>query len=446
MGSLGAPKGAPGGKAQLPVYFDYMSYCHYPPSEGGFGSDGDDDRWTSVIGQNENVDLLHDIAADHGRTFALGTSAMEAVLDGVPILRVQGIADTDGSVKITRIKPKGGPPERSPATSAFQLVLRDARGQVLSETPMRAAQDADSTSTFLSGEASSAGAVRAEIRRGGTIVAARGRSASAPRVRVLGPGAGARVGGGPIVVAWSATDADGDTLRIKVDYSLDAGRRWRALHSGPDTGRLVLPRSVVPASNRARFRVRANDGFNEGAALSGLVRSLGATPAVRILSPANGEHVRADGRLDLRGTAEDDRRRRIPGTRLTWYDGPRRLGAGGSLGVLAPRPGLHRIRLVARDDRGRVGVRQVRIRVLATAPQFLRVEAPPRVGHRARRIPVRVSSTIPATLVVGRQSFAVGRVLRLVAVAVRPGRKPLTLPLRLKANGGQARAALLVRR
>ena len=79
----------------------------------------------------------------------------------------------------------------------------------------------------------------------------------------------------------------------------------------------VLASDVVQLSGidtlNGRVSVTVNDGMNETSATSGVFRSLGAPPTVRILGPAKGTRVRADAVVVAEGSAYDDAGRKLAG-------------------------------------------------------------------------------------------------------------------------------------
>ena len=273
------------------------------------------------------------------------------------------------------------------------------------------------------------------LRRGTETGTRRQRSANRPRVRLISPRPGARVRRGRLLVRWRASDRDGDALTATVDYSGDGGRGWGTVHLGSAAGgRVRLPRALMVGSRRARVRVRGvDDGFNEAIASSGRFQLAAAPPTVRILDPAPRQRVPASAPLFLRGEAFGAGGLPLPARALRWFDGGRPIGRGSSVSVTGLSPGRHRIKLVARQGRLR-GSARVPARILAVRPAFLRLSAPAALPRSARRLRLRVASTVVATLRVGRRRFAVGPRSRVVRVRVRRGSNPLTLPLVLRAG------------
>ena len=110
------------------------------------------------------------------------------------------------------------------------------------------------------------------------------------------------------------------------------------------------------------------------------------------------------------------------------------------------RAGTRKIRLVGRDSAGRKGSATVKVRVQAVTPQFLSVDAPSKVSRRARSVKLKVQSSVPAKLKVGRTKVRLGRRAKTVKVRVKPGKSRLALTLVLKAGGKSATSLLYVKR
>ena len=372
------------------------------------------------------------------------------------LLRVRASVTGTGA-EITSVKPRSGrPAARPPASSPLVLVARDAAGAERARVPMKIADTSEEGAGDLFGEADvpAAGVTSLELLRDGQPVARKAASANRPVVKVLSPRRGRVVGRSrETTVRWTATDRDGDALLVKVDYSIDGGRSWELIHLGPDKGRASLPSGAFAGSRRARVRVRANDGFHEVAAESARFRAVARKPAVEILAPVAGRRVRADQTVGLQVAARDDRGKAIRGrARVRWYDGKRLLARGASTAVTALRAGTRSLRVVVRDGRGGETVVRQRVRVTAVTPQLLALKAPERVRRGARRLTLRVQSSVPAKLrITGagvRRAGAVdvSRTPRRVQVRLVPGRRALDLDVRLRAGGRSRSAELAVAR
>jgi hypothetical protein len=190
------------------------------------------------------------------------------------------------------------------------VAVRDAGGATAALVPAEMDTlhaDPDGEVTMFEATVPAAGAQSVAAVEGGTILAERRRSAHPPRVRVIAPTRGSRVGGqGPAVVRWRATDADRDALTVALEYSRNDGATWERMYVGPNTGSARLSNRFFSAAPRARVRARVLDRFDEGAATSAPFRALGALPTVAIGGPRS-LRLANDARLELRGDAFDDR-------------------------------------------------------------------------------------------------------------------------------------------
>ncbi|HET7010592.1 MAG TPA: hypothetical protein VFI11_07445 [Anaerolineales bacterium] len=87
-------------------------------------------------------------------------------------------------------------------------------------------------------------------------------SPHAPEVRVVTPNGGEELGPGEMmVVSWETSDADGDPLRLRVEYSLDAGTTWQTLGISREPSSISVAVDDLPPSPAALIRVVASDGI-----------------------------------------------------------------------------------------------------------------------------------------------------------------------------------------
>ena len=283
----------------------------------------------------------------------------------------------------------------------------------------------------------SAQAASVAIVSGGAAIATRTRSAHPPTVRVTAPASGTTVGASG-VVRWVAKDADSDALAATVAYSLDDGKHWRTIYSGPSTGSAKLPGAYFSASRRARVLVRVNDGFDERGARSGRFRARGVPPVVRLRSPAPGTKLLSSSTLVLEGEAFDDASQPLTGKQLVWFAGKRRLGSGAALSTADLSPGKQRLRLVATDRMGRQGTATVTVAVAAVAPQLLELSGPKKVSRRARKVTLRLAVNTRSKLTANGRALTVGRRTSRVTLPIRPG--PQGTEAAARAAGRQASA------
>lgn len=427
-------------------WYDFMSYCTAFINP-------DLDSWIGVLDWERTIDDLRTFSKERGRIPAAAARAGAAQRQAT--LLVRG-SFSKGVTRLTQVKPATGPVSPAPAADTrFLLLARNAGGQELSRVAMK---EVKSPSQFvqdaliLSAQVPAADVQSLEIVNAqGAVLAQRSRSAGLPRVRVLSPRRGQRVGRGRFVsVRWRSSDPDSPERLARVELSLNGGRSWQSAWTGPDSGRANVPAESFPFSRRARVRVRVNDGFNEAAARSARFVSLGSRPSVRILAPAARPRLRikADSPLYLSAQALDDRFEPITSRRrVAWFDGRRRIARGPVTSVTGLRPGVRLLRVVARDSRGRTGSASVRVRVLKAPPRFIRLGVPSLLPRGARRLRMRLSATIPSALRVRGKgvsggSTRLGRRTRTVTLRVPRSRRPLRL--RLTLTGGGARTTIPV--
>jgi hypothetical protein len=394
--------------------FDIMSYCA-----------GEDSSWISPLGWNEVV---------HFHTGVVHSTRRPASSAATRFLHVDGVELLDGTLAITGVSPTTSSTGSAPASSPYRLEARDSHHRILVSVPAGVTFAPDGGGTFISGEVRAPAGTAEVVLRKGTKAAARVRgSAHSPRVRLLAPRPGIRVTGRGLDVRWRASDPDGGTLTTTVDYSTDGGRNWRTLSVGPTRGTVTVPIELLEGSSNARVRVRVDDGFNEGVAVSGRIAVVAPPPQVRIIDPSSGLRVRADAPLYLRGTAIGGGGLLLQGSKVKWFDGKRLLGTGTTLSVTGLSPGRHTIQLVA-GERGSTGTATVNVTVIAVKPAFLRLDAPARVASTARSVKLKVASSVGATLTVAGQSFPVSPTARTVSVRIPRGDGAVKLTLTLRAG------------
>jgi hypothetical protein len=284
------------------------------------------------------------------------------------------------------------------------------------------------------------------VESNGTVVATRTRPKHAPRVRILAPLAGARVGRRPTVLArWKATNPEHLNLTASVDYSRDGGQTWRTIFIGPNRGRASLPSFYFVGSKHARLRVRVNDGFNETVAVSGIFTAVGTRPVVTITNPGPRTQLAGDARLVLTGTAFDQLLQALAGRNLRWYAGPFQIGTGTALTAPPLPPGRNRIRLVATDAVG-TGTASVIVNVTPVSLGYLKLAIPSRVSPHARSVTITASSAVPSTLAIGRVTFHLSRTPATLRLRIKRGRTPLLLELTSTVNGSPTPFAAAIRR
>jgi hypothetical protein len=172
--------------------------------------------------------------------------------------------------------------------------------------------------------------------------------ASAPTVSVLSPAGGA-VASSSVPVSWLASDADGDALRVSIDFSPDGGTTWRVVGTGAGaSGTISVPVASLGGTTNGLMRVIVNDGFNSGSATSAAF-SIAPQPPSAAISAPTGQSVLEGERVLLRGIGFDPAAGTLAGNALSWRssrDGA--LGTGDDLSALLS-VGTHVITLTARN-------------------------------------------------------------------------------------------------
>lgn len=433
-------------------WFDFMSYCDNVNDGGPLGdlqNGRPGDAWVSVHNWNAILDSFgyaasaQDtrgvLAKAHPATHAV--SRAHAAANAVASLQVTASVDRDGHVTIADVNPVNAPPQPA-SDSPYHLVATDSSGRTLVDVPMLASfGHADSSPPqpilTLAAVVPAARVTSVGVLANGVTLATRKKSAHSPTVTIPRlPSFHA----GNALVRWRAGDQDQDPLVVEVDYSGDSGRTWNPVWMGPNVGSARLPAHYLFRAAQARIRVLVNDGFQTTTAVSRYFRSPGAPPSVRILMPWPGLRQPNGAPLVLNGQAFDDQSRMLTGPQLRWMLGRRLLGTGSQITVSGLPAGARQIELVARDRVGRTAMASLVVRLLATRPLFLTLQAPRKLGRKTRSLRLTVSSSLDATLTVQvaglrPQRFAVGRRARHLTVHILRGSKTLSLRLSLGAAG-----------
>ena len=444
----GVPETLNGSTFTIKNAYDFMSYCSTyigADDPGNWVSPRNWQQLVSTFGVGPTADTARAAhaarATSHGASVAAPLAAVAAV--DPQRLSVLGFVTSTG-LDITSVGPQvGAPLPPGNANDSYTLTAVGAGGHILTTVPMAATTGGhiDGPTPLplvqVTGEVPARGVDSLRVADNGSVVATRTRPAKAPRVRILAPRAGARVGKGTTVaVHWRTTDPEHLPLTTFVDYSRNGGRTWRTIFTGPNTGRLALPSFFFTASRMARVRVRVSDGFNETMAVSPRFVTLGAPPKVTILTRlARGMRIAGDAHLQLSGHAVDQAAQILSGRQLRWYDGSWLLGTGDAISAGPLPSGVDHLRLVARDPSGRTATATLTVTVSPVALPFLRLKLPARVSADARTLTFTASASLPTTLRVGRSVVQLTTRTRKFVLKITRGRTPMLLALSATANG-----------
>lgn len=444
--------------------FDMMSYCAGPA--GQIGS-GDPDVWISPRNWQQlvsNYGTQTSTDADHpsadGVAYAASSSttsaltghgappalAARAVLDPTHlrvIAEVLGGSAAGGKARvlIESVGPRIGPALKAGSSvDTFTLTALGKGGKVLASVPMAASVgghiEQGVALVQLTGEVPARGVQRIEIATGGVVLASRTRPRMPPSVTISAPAAGAIVGkGAPVTISWLTSSSGHRMLTAAIDYSRNAGKTWRTVFYGADTGSAVLPSMFLTASKQAEVRVRVSDGFNQSDAVSGVFTAAGAPPQVEIVTRfAPGMRPSPLANLQLSGVAIDQADISLGGTRLHWYDGAVPLGTGTTIQTGPLPPGRNPIKLVARDPSGRTAAARMTIVIARLPLPYLTIRLPSGLSTQAKTLTFRADATIPATLQVGKHRFQLGDTLARERIHITPGTTDVWLHMVLIAG------------
>ncbi len=414
--------GLPGEPAQ---WYDIMSYC----------TGGDDSvAWESDRGWEHDIDALTSLQQ---RALAAAPDQRSARVSATPSLFMLGIVSAAGA-RIDQVIPTDKPPPTA-NPGPFQLVARDANGHTVATGAVNefdGHSDPGSPFLMLEGSVPASGASSIQLVDQGSVIATRTRSLHRPRVKILTPKAGAKIGGQhQVTVRWRATDADRDPLTITIGYSVNDGRDWRGIYAGPNRTSIKLPNAFFSGSRRARLRIAANDGFNQTQVVSRPFIALGAPPTVQIITPDRGQSVASGTLLNLAGRAVDDAGSLLHGRSLRWSVDGVLIGHGEAVVSRRLSVGADHIVLRARDARGRTSSTSVLVHVEKPDLPFLRLIAPKAISRRAQRLSLRASSALPAKLTIGHRTFALTKKARRISIRIARGRRAVLIQLTITVRG-----------
>ena len=306
-----------------------------------------------------------------------------AVVDG-PAIRIQGtFGFVEESIAIREVRPAAEGERITPelANSPFTLAFLSNGGAVLEDEgfpfnvqmPIHTHDDTGSdgdplllTAFFQVTRDVPPGAVTAEIRYRGATVWSRSNTGGAPQVTLLAPTGGETVAAGAEVhIRWTSIDPEGDEMTFRVLFSPDGGATYFPLGLALRANEYRWATRVTEATDRARIKVIASDGFHSAEAVSGEFRLGGGEPIALILAPEAGAEIVSSRGVELRAAA-----RRANGIELTddaafqWSSSE--AGSLGSGRILMAEPlesGVHTIRLDV-DVEGETTSAEVQIAVL----------------------------------------------------------------------------------
>ena len=193
-----------------------------------------------------------------------------------------------------------------------------------------------------------------------------------PTVRVTAPNGGEHLSGDTLEVGWTASDADGDPLVFKVQYSADDGASWEVVAQDISDDHVAIDRINLAASTHARVRVWVSDGIHTAWDDSDAAFELAtAAPSVVIVSPAQDLTVAAGQTVQFGADAADPDLGGNVGEHVEWRssrDGL--LGTGTTVSTVALSRGTHAVTVRVDDGAGGVATDSVQVTVVDDASQL----------------------------------------------------------------------------
>lgn len=275
---------------------------------------------------------------------------------------------------------------------------------------------------------SAPGAQRVELRSStNALLAAHDASPAAPTAKLKRPKPGTKIKSkGKFKASWKLSDADGDQLSSRLQFSPDGGKSWETLASSIDGGTVRVPGSELPrAGKKGRMRVVVSDGFNTATSQKKKISAQGSKPTATITAPSEKSlKLLSDTNLTLQGEAFDDRGKLLGGKKLIWSSGKRKLGKGESVDVPVYKLGRS-IKLTATDSAKRKGKDTLKIKLKKVAPVLTLLE-PGKLAKKSKKLKLRAAAAVPSKLKVSGKG--------LQAKRGKLGTKAKTLKLKTKGK------------
>lgn len=224
-----------------------------------------------------------------------------------------------------------------------------------------------------------------------------------PEVTIVEPAVGAVLGEDSIVLTWTGTDADGDTLSYLVQYSPDGGATWRSLVADYSGNSVELAHDQFVASDNGQIRVTVSDGFNTASTVRSGFSVSNNAPATYINNPEQGRLYVGTDIIMFQAVALDTEEGNLTGDALVWssdLDGPLGTGALLELAGSTLSEGVHLITATGTDADGLLGSAQVEIQIAHESPAEL-VDLAVTIGKTTELIPL--NTTVATVLEVTNQ-------------------------------------------
>jgi hypothetical protein len=177
-------------------------------------------------------------------------------------------------------------------------------------------------------------------------------SANAPIVTVQAPAGGITLTGSSVIVSWSASDLDGDSLTFSLDYSKDGGATWLPLSGQIPSTTISIDLTLLPGGAQGKFRVWASDGVNTAFdETDGTFVVPQKAPQILSVDPSSGTTYVISQTIGFEVETYDPEDGTLPDGNLQWsssIDGA--IGTGALLQIDTLSVGTHTITLTVTDS------------------------------------------------------------------------------------------------
>jgi len=271
--------GFDGTKLYSPMsYYDIMTYS---PCEGAPGNG----QWISTYTYKR---LFNELAGSSSSASIQATNFLQDTEQ--EYLVATGIISPEDAVesrKFHRLMLPAGTDDE-PGNGPYSLELQHENGSILFVRYFELGRVAPTSGTDMSLTFAEIlpyhpDTARILLKHGNVVLETIVVSTNKPQVTVTFPNGGESLSGEQ-TIAWTATDADGDTLTYDVLYSADGGENWSAIAVGLSQNSYVWDTDGVPGTTQGLIRVLATDGVNTGQDDSMLRSSYPRNPRRRSLS------------------------------------------------------------------------------------------------------------------------------------------------------------------
>jgi len=168
------------------------------------------------------------------------------------------------------------------------------------------------------------------IEHNGAVLATQSVPTGVPRVEILSPRGGERLGAGDVLeIHWAGSHPDHARLTYRIEYSSNGGQSFRLIQAGLRQTTLSWHNRIYPGGDQAVIRVVANDGFHSASATSPPFVVERKPPQVHLIWPRNGQVIAQGQPVRMMAMAWDAEQGALGDRSISWLlDGLIQVGEG----------------------------------------------------------------------------------------------------------------------